>query len=75
MLRSQQFAKLVNSKTGITNNAAEGESVDGVVARDRQNARAIRHDDMLTLSNNRETCLLQGAHRIEVVDARYLGQG
>ena len=73
--RSQQLAKLINRETGIAHNTAESESVDGVVARDRQNTRAIRHDDMLTLTNDRETCLLQSAHCIEVIDPRDLRQG
>ena len=75
MARSEQFAELLNRKTGITNNTAERESIDGVVARDSQDAPAIRHDDMLPLTNDREACLLEGTHSIEVVDPWDLGQG
>jgi hypothetical protein len=75
MVRLQQLAKLLNSEASVADDTAEGESVDGVVARDSQNARAIRHDDVLALTDDRETCLLEGTHGIEMVDARDLWQG
>ena len=74
-VRLQQLAKLLNSEAGITDDTAEGESVDGIVARDSQNARAVRHNDVLALADDRETCLLEGTCCIEMVDARDLGQG
>lgn len=75
MARSEQFAELLNRETGITNNAAKRESIDWIVARDSQDAPAIRHDDMLPLSNDREACLFEGTHSIEVVDPLDFGQG
>jgi hypothetical protein len=36
---------------------------------------SIRHHDVLTLARDPESGLLEGAHRIEVIDAWNLGQG
>lgn len=35
----------------------------------------VRHDDMLPLTSDRESSLLEGAHRIKVIDTGNLGQG
>jgi len=73
--RLQQLAKLLNSEPGVADDTAEGESVDGVVARDSQDAPAVRHNDVLALTHDRETRLLESTHCIEMVDARDFGQG
>ena len=71
----EQIAKLLYAQTRVTHDATEGERVDGVVARNRENARALGHDDVLALANDREAGLLKGADGIKVVDAGDLGQG
>ena len=75
MARLQQLAKLLYGEASIADDTAEGERVDRIVARDGQNARTVRHDDVLALTDDRKTCLLKGAHCVEMVDARDLGQG
>jgi hypothetical protein len=71
----QELAKLLDGETGVFDDTAHGESVDRVVTRDRQDALTVAHDDVFGLTDNPEPCLLEGAHCIEVVDARELGQG
>ena len=46
--------------------------VDGIVARDRQDAHAVGHHDVLPLSHDSESRLLECPHRVQVVDARDL---
>ncbi len=70
----QQFSKLLNSETSVADDTAKRESVDGVVARDGQNARTVRHDDVLALTDDRETRLFEGAHCEKMIDTRDLGQ-
>lgn len=71
----QQFAKLLNSEAGVSDDTAKGESIDRVVARDGQNARAVRHDDVLALTDDRKTRPFEGAHCEKMIDTRDLGQG
>ena len=58
----------------VTNKTAHGEGIDRVVTRNGENALAIRHYNMLALACNPETCLLEGAHCVQVVDASDFGQ-
>lgn len=74
MVRSKEFAELLNRKAGIANNSAEGEGVDRVVTRNGQNTAAVRHDDVLALTHDHKARLLKGAHSIEMADARNLRQ-
>ncbi|MDN5850895.1 MAG: hypothetical protein L0H63_14875 [Nitrococcus sp.] len=55
--------------------AAHGKSVDGIATRDRQDALAVAHDDVHGVTHNPEPDLLDGAHRIEIIDAGEFGQG
>lgn len=71
----QQVAKLLGGESGVADDPTERESIDGVVPRNRQDARAVRHDNVLALTDDHEPSLLQGAHGIEVIDARDLRQG
>jgi hypothetical protein len=41
---------LFHAKTGVASNTAHRESIYGIVARNRQNANSIRHDDVFTLA-------------------------
>jgi hypothetical protein len=56
----------------IANNAGHCVRVQGIVARDGDDPHFIRHDDVLSLSHNAETSLLQSPHRSEMWDARDL---
>ena len=69
MGRSEQLSEFFDGKARISDDPAEGVRIDGVVARDRQNADAIGHDDVLALPGDPEPRLLQRAHRVEVIDS------
>jgi hypothetical protein len=59
---------------GITNETTHRECVDWIVAWDRKDPLAVGHHDVFTLARNPEARLFEGAHRIEVIDARDLRQ-
>ena len=40
-----------------------------------KNPLAVRHHDVLALARDPESGLLEGSHRIKMIDARDLGQG
>lgn len=42
---------MLDGQSGVTNDTAEGKGVDRVMTWDRQDARAVRHDDMLSLTS------------------------
>ena len=65
----QEVTKLLDGKSSVTNDTAKRKSVDWVVAWDGEDARAVRHNNMFSLTRNGKPCLLKRAHRIEVVDA------
>ncbi len=75
LLPLQEITKLFGRESGVAHDPTERESVDGVVPRNRQDARAVRHDDVLALTDDGKPGFLQGAYGIEVVDARDLRQG
>ena len=64
----QEFAKFIGCQTSIADNPAHGERVDRIVSGDRDDSSVIGHDDVFTLTGNPESCLLERAHGIEVVD-------
>lgn len=70
---SQQSAKFVDGKARITYDATHGQRVDRIMARDRENARAIGHDDVLALTGDAKADFLESSDGIQVVDARELG--
>ena len=51
----------------VPHDAAHRERIYRVMARDREDANAVRHDDMLALTDNPEAGLLQRPDRIQVV--------
>ena len=66
----EQFSKLLDGKTSIADDAAEGKRVDGVVAGiERILAPAVGDNDVLALADHREVSLLEGADGIEMIDA------
>lgn len=50
--RLEQFTKLLDGKSGVADDTTQCECVDGIVARNGQNARPIRHDKVLALSDH-----------------------
>ncbi len=71
-IQLQEIAKLLDGQSGITNDTAECTGVDRVMTWNREDARAVRHDNMFSLAGNGKFCFLQRSHRIEVADARNL---
>src|SRR5439155_26248165 len=47
----------------------------GIVSRNGHHADTVSHDDVLALPRDAEARLLQGANRVQVVDARQLRHG
>jgi hypothetical protein len=73
-LSLQKVAKLLDGKASVANDAAEREGVDRVMSWDGEDAHAVRHDDVLTLTDNGKPGLLESTHSIEVIDTRDFGQ-
>ena len=73
-LRSKQRAKPLDREPGVAGDAPHREGVNRIVSWDRHDAGAISHDDVLALTRDPETCLLQRADRVEMIDAGDLGQ-
>jgi hypothetical protein len=65
---------LLNREARVTNDAAESEGIDRIVARDRNDSRAVRHDDVLALPDDHEPSLLERAYGVEMIDAGDPGQ-
>lgn len=59
----------------IPHDAAHRERVHRIMARDREDADAVRQNNMLALPNDPEAGLLQSLDRIQVVDAGNLRHG
>jgi hypothetical protein len=66
---SEQFAKLLDCESCVTNDSTHGEGIHRVVARNRKDALAVRHDDMFTLPQNAESSPLQGPNSVKVGDS------
>ena len=66
----QEVPELVGRQTGVTDETSHCVGIDRVVPRDREDADAIGHDDVLALTDDAEPGLLEGANRIKMVDAR-----
>jgi len=68
----QQLAKRLHRQPRIPYNAAHRVRVDGILPRDRQDAHAVGHHDVLPLPHNSESRLLKCPHRVQMIDARDL---
>ena len=68
----EQPLERLYGETGITNDPAHRQGIDRIVAGNRQDAGAVRHDDVLALTSNAKPRLLQCANGLLVVDARDL---
>jgi len=70
----EQLAELLDSEACVTDDTAQSEGIDRVVARDGDDSQPVGHDDVLALARHREPGLLEGADCIEVVYAGDLRQ-
>ncbi len=71
----KQLAKLLDGEAGVADDTAQGKCVDGVVTRDREDARLVGHNDVFALADHGKPGLFESADGIEMIDARNLGQG
>ena len=71
----QKLAELLDSEPGITNKTTHRECIDWIVTRNGKDPLPIGHHDVLALAHDLEPRLFEGAHRVEVIDARDLWQG
>lgn len=69
---SEELAKFFRCEPRIANNSTHRKRVNGIMAGYCQDTGTIGHHDVLRLTNNGETCFLEGADCNEVVDARDL---
>lgn len=66
----EQFAKCLDRKTGVADDTTQGDCIDRVMPRNRENTLAVGHDDVFTLTCNAKACLFQRSYRIQMVNAR-----
>ena len=75
MIHLKQRAKLFDIEPGVADDTAKSKCVDGVVTRDGEDSRPVRHNDVLALADHRESGLFEGADGVKMIDAWDLGQG
>ena len=68
----KKLLELFDAQTSVTNDAAHGEFIDGVVARDRENAAPVTHHNVLPLADDLETGLSQSTNGPKVINAGQL---
>ena len=74
-LRLEQITELLNRQPGVPGNTTHRERVDRVMARDGQNALAVAHDDVLSLTHDLESGFSERSYCIKVIYTRKLWQG
>src|SRR5437588_9843879 len=72
---SEQLFEFFDRQACVTHDAAHRECVDGIMARDGEDAYTVGHDDVLTLTNDAEARLLQSFDRVRMIDAGNLRHG
>ena len=65
----KQTAKLLDAQACVPNDPAHRKCIHGIVTRNREDANAIRHNYMLTLTNNAEASFLQSSDCVQMTDA------
>lgn len=73
--QSQKLTKLFHGQPCVASDTTHRERVDRIVAGNRHDALTVAHDDVLSLTDDLETGLLERPHGVEVIDARDLWQG
>jgi len=71
----QQFTKFLDGQAGIAGDTPHSECIDRIMPRDGNDALAIGHDDVLSLTRNRKSRFLERTHSVKMVDARDARQG
>ena len=66
----EQFSKRFDRETSISYKTTHGERIDGIVARNREKAHPVRHDDMLALTHYSKARLFQSPDRLQMIDPR-----
>jgi hypothetical protein len=69
------LTKIVDRQAGILDDSAHRKGIHWTVARDRQCARTVRHDNVLALASDPEASLLERTHGVKVADAGELRHG
>src|SRR5690606_29852003 len=72
---SKQLPKLLVRQPSVAYDVAHRDRVNWVMARDRQDACAISHDDMLALSRDAKADFFQCADGLKMIHARKSGHG
>lgn len=70
--RLEQLPEFRDGKPCVAHDAAHSERIHGILARDREDALSIGHNDVLAFPSNSEPSLLQRPHCVTVVNAREL---
>lgn len=70
---SQELAKLFDGQARVPHDSTHGESIDGIVSRDRQDSDTVGHGDMFAVTRDAKARFLKSSHRIEMVDTGELG--
>ena len=66
---SQEFSELLWCQSGIAHDSTQGERIDRIVAGYGENSSVVGHNDVLALTGDSESCLLERAHGVEMVDS------
>ena len=72
-MSSYELAKLFGCESGVSDDTAHRERIDGVATRYRKNPITVRHDNMLAFSHDSESSFLERTNGTRMWDARYLG--
>ncbi len=72
-MRLEKLLESLDAQASITHDTAHGKSIDWVVAGNRENADAIRHNYMLALTQDAKAGLFQSSNSAQMFDAGYLG--
>jgi hypothetical protein len=66
---SQKRLELLDRQSRIADDAAHRERVHRIMSRERHDAQAISHDDVLPLTSNVKACPFQRTHGSAMADA------
>ena len=63
---------ILDAQASITHDTAHGKRINRIVAGNSENANAIRHDNMLALTENANASFFKSSTSVQMIDARYL---
>jgi hypothetical protein len=70
----KELAELLRGQSGVPHDSLHGESMDRIIAGDRQDARSIRHHHVDAFAKNPEARIFKRGHRGEIRDAANPGR-